>query len=160
MRSPVLALLTVIILAGPSSLAQAPPPTVTAAQATVSIKGRAINGTFTYGKVGGLSMWGPGGGFIDIDSDRGDAFQYSPLARPGKYKTTVPQPLTVQLGVGPTVKVITSAAGECTITLTRADDTGVAGSFECSQVTVLGPAKKVLGAIDSMSGSFNANRLP
>jgi hypothetical protein len=34
----------------------------------------------------------------------------------------------------------------------------VAGSFECGRVTVLGPEKKNLGAIDEMSGSFSASR--
>jgi hypothetical protein len=153
-------LLLLFACAAAPALAQAPPPTIATAQASVNVKGRPLNGSFVYNKVGDLSVWGSGGGFIDIDSDRGDAFQYSPLAQPGKYKTTVSQPLTVQVGVGPAVKVITSAAGECTITLTRADDTGVAGSFDCGRVTVLGPEKKVLGAIDSMSGSFSANRLP
>lgn len=138
--------------------AQAPPPTITTAQATASVKGRALNGSFSYEKVGDLTVWGPGGGFIDIQSERGDAFQYSPIAKPGKYKTTVAQPLVVQVGVGPTVKVAASAAGECTVTLTRADDTGVSGSFECGRITVLGPEKKVLGAIDSMSGAFSATR--
>ena len=137
---------------------QAPPPTITAAQATASVTGHALNGSFSYDKVGDLTVWGPGGGFIDIQSGRGDAFQYSPTARPGKYKTTVAQPLLVQVGVGPAVKVAASAAGECTVTLTRADDTGVSGSFGCGRITVLGPEKKVLGAIDSMTGSFSATR--
>ena len=141
-----------------SALAQSPPPTITAAHASVALKGRPVNGAFTYDKVGDLTVWGAGGGFIDITSARGDALQYSPTAKPGKYKTTVSQPLVVQVGVGPTVKVAASAAGECTITLTRADETGVAGSFDCGRVTVLGPEKKVLGAIDSMTGSFTATR--
>jgi hypothetical protein len=152
-----------IILALASSVticlrAQSPPPTVTTGQASVAIKGHALNGSFTYNTVGGLTMWGAGGGFIDLQSEREDAFQYSPIARPGKYKTTVARPLVVQVGAGPTMKVVASAGGECTITLTRADDTGVAGSFECGRVTVLGPEKKILGAIDSMTGSFGANR--
>ena len=138
--------------------AQAPPPTITSAHANVSVKGRALEGSFAYGTVGALTMWGPGGGFIDIESERGDGFQYSPFAKPGKYKTTVSQPLVVQVGSGPTVKVVASAAGECTVTLTRADDTGVAGSFECGRVAVMGPEKKILGAIDQMSGSFSASR--
>jgi hypothetical protein len=100
--------------------------------------------------------WGPGGGFIDIQSERGDGFHYSPFAKAGKYKTTVAQPLVVQVGVGPAVKIVTSAAGECTVTITRADDTGVAGSFECGAIAVLGPEKKNLGAIESMTGSFSA----
>lgn len=152
-----LALLSVGCLVG-AARAQAPPPTISTAQASVTVKGRVLNGSFTYGQVGDLTLWGPGGGFIDIRSDRGDAFQYSSLAKPGTYKTTVSHPLVVQVGVGPAVKVATSAAGECGVTLKRADDTGVAGSFECGRITVLGPEKKVLGALDSMSGSFSATR--
>ena len=151
-------MLIAITWAGALTLQGPPPPTVTSAHASVAFKGRPLNGSFAYDKVGDLTVWGPGGGFIDIQSDRGDAFQYSPLAKAGKYKTTVAQPLVVQVGVGPSVKVAASAAGECTITLTRADDTGVAGSFECGRVPVTGPEKKVLGAVDSMSGSFTATR--
>ena len=149
--------LALICAAGPA-LAQAPPPTITTAHASVAVKGRPLNGSFTYDKVGDLTVWGPGGGLIDIQSDRGDAFQYSPLAKPGTYKTTVSQPLVVQVGVGPAVKIAASAAGECTITLTRADDTGMAGSFECGRIAVVGPEQTALGAIDSMSGSFAAAR--
>jgi hypothetical protein len=152
-----LTLVAAACIAG-SALAQSPPPTITAAHASVTIKGRPLTGAFTYDRVGDLTVWAAGGGFIDITSDRGDALQYSPTAKPGKYKTTVSQPLVVQVGVGPTVKIVTSAAGECTITLTRADDTGVAGTFDCARVTVLGPEKKVLGAIESMTGSFTASR--
>ncbi len=137
---------------------QVPPPTITSAHASVSVKGHSVAGSFTYDKVGDLTVWGAGGGFIDLTSERGDAFQYSALGKPGKYKTTVSQPLVVQIGTGPRVKVIASAASECTVTLTRADVTGVAGSFECGRVTVMGPEKKILGAVDQMSGSFNASR--
>ena len=150
-------LLAIVYGASPAGM-QAPPPTITSAHASVAIKGHPLAGSFTYDKVGDLTVWGAGGGFLDMTSERGDSFQYSPLARPGKYKTTVSQPLVVQIGVGPQVKVVASAAGECTVTLTRADDTGVAGSFECGHVTVMGPEKKMLGAIDQMSGSFSASR--
>ena len=154
------ALFTVLAIVYGANLAgtQAPPPTITSAHASVAIKGHAVAGSFSYDKVGDLTVWGAGGGFLDMNSQRGDAFQYSPLARPGKYKTTVSQPLVVQIGGGPQVKVIASAAGECTVTLTRADDTGVTGSFECGRVTVMGPEKKILGVIDEMSGSFSASR--
>ena len=140
------------------SNAQAPPPTITTAHASVTVKGRPLSGSFSYDKAGDLTVWGPGGGLIDIQSDRGDAFQYSPLAKPGTYKTTVSQPLVVQVGVGPAVKIAASAAGECTVRLTRADDTGVAGSFECGRIAVVGPEQKVLGTLDSMNGSFTAAR--
>jgi hypothetical protein len=147
-----------LLAAAGSARAQVPPPTISSTHASVTIKGRPVNGSFTYDKLGDLTMWGPGGGLIDIQSERGDTFQYSPFARPGKYKTTVAQPLVVQVGVGPTLKVIASAAGECTITVTRADDTGVSGSFDCGRVAVLGPEKRILGAIDSMTGTFTATR--
>ena len=160
MRSLCRVLSTVLTLGcvAAAARAQVPPPTISSAQASVTVKGHALNGSFVYEKAGDFTLWGPGGGFLDIQSDRGDAFQYSPLARPGKYKTTVSRPLVVQVGAGPGLKVAASAAGECTVTLTRADDTGVAGSFACGRIAVLGPEKKVLGAIDSMSGSFTATR--
>ena len=157
-RSGALFMLLAILYGASLAGTQAPPPTITSAHASVAIKGHPVAGSFTYEKVGDLTVWGAGGGFIDMESARGDALQYSPLARPGKYKTTVSQPLVVQIGVGPQMKVIASAAGECTVTLTRADDTGVAGSFECGRVTVMGPEKKLLGVIDQMSGSFSASR--
>ena len=152
-----LKVLALTCAAGPA-LAQAPLPTITTAHASVVVKGQPLDGSFTYDKVGDLTVWGPGGGLIDLQSDRGDAFQYSPLAKPGKYKTTVSQPLVVQVGVGPAVKIAASAAGECTITLTRADDTGVTGSFECGRIAVVGPEQKALGSIESMRGSFAAAR--
>jgi hypothetical protein len=138
--------------------AQSPAPTITSGHASVSIQGHVLSGSFTYDKVGDLTVWGAGGGFIDLQSDRQDAFQYSPAGNTGKYKTTVARPITVQVGAGPTLKVVTSAAGECTVTLARADESGVDGSFACGRVAVLGPEKKILGAIDSMTGSFSAAR--
>jgi hypothetical protein len=132
--------------------------TITTAHASVTVKGHVLNGAFTYDRVGSLTLWGPGGGLIDIANDKGDAFQFSPISKPGKYKTTASMPLVVQAGVGPEVKVAASNAGECTVTVTRADETGVDGSFECGQVGVLGPEKKILGPIDSMTGSFSASR--
>jgi hypothetical protein len=160
MQSRGRALLTGMAAAGAiaAAHAQSPAPTITNAQASVTATGHALNGTFAYTRVGDLTVWGPGGGFIDIQSERGDAFQYSPFAKPGKYKTTVSQPLLVQVGVGPSVKVAASAGGECTLTIARADDTGVAGSFECGRIAVLGPEKKVLGSLDSMRGFFTASR--
>jgi hypothetical protein len=132
--------------------------TITTAHASVTVKGHVVNGAFTYDRVGSLTLWGPGGGLIDIAGGNGDAFQFSPMSKPGKYKTTPSMPLVVQVGVGPEGKVVASNAGECTVTVTRADDTGVAGSFECGPVGVLGPEKKILGPIDSMTGSFSASR--
>jgi hypothetical protein len=156
MKTPSSLVVAFVLSCASPAIAQAPPPTITNAQATAAITGRVLNGSFAYNRVGDLTLWGPGGGFIDIQSERGDGFHYSPFAKAGKYKTTVAQPLVVQVGVGPAVKIVTSAAGECTVTITRADDTGVAGSFECGAIAVLGPEKKNLGAIESMTGSFSA----
>jgi hypothetical protein len=150
--------LLILVLTGAVTLAQSPPEPVPTAHASVTVSGHILNGAFTFDRVGDLTMWGPGGGLIDIDSEKGGTFQYSPLAKPGKFKTTPATPLVVQIGTGPAVKIVTSAAGECTVTVTRADDTGVAGSFECGAVTVTGPEKKIFGPIDSMTGSFTASR--
>ena len=160
MRSRGRALLTGLaaVCAMAAAHAQSGGATITNAQATVTAAGRVLNGTFAFTRAGDLTLWGPGGGFIDIQSDRGDAFQYSPFGKPGKYKTSVSQPLVVQVGVGPAVKIAASAGGECTVTITRADETGVAGSFACGRIAVLGPEKKVLGSVDSMSGTFTASR--
>lgn len=154
------ALLTAVLAVAPAAfvVGQQSSETITTAHASVAVNGHALNGTFTWDKVGALTMWATGGGFIDIDSERGDAFQFSPLGKPGQYKTTVSMPLVVQVGVGPAVKVAASAAGECTVTVSRADETGIAASFECGKIAVLGPEKKVLGTVDSMSGSFTASR--
>jgi hypothetical protein len=132
--------------------------TISTAHASVTVKGHVVNGAFTYDRVGGLTLWGPAGGLIDIAGANGDAFQFSPISKPGKYKTTPAMPLVVQVGVGPEGKVVGSNAGECTVTVTRADETGVAGSFECGQVGVMGPEKKMLGPVDSMTGSLSASR--
>src|SRR4051812_47807801 len=140
------------------TIAQQPAATITSGHASVAIKGHVANGAVAYDRVGDLTLWGPGGGLIDLGNDKGDAFQYSAMSTPGKFKTTAAMPIVVQVGVGPEVKVIASSAGECTVTLTRADDTGVAGSFECGKVGVLGPEKKILGPIDSMTGTFTATR--
>ena len=140
------------------AIAQPPAATITSAHASVTVKGHVVNGAFTYDRVGDLTMWGPGGGLIDLANEKGDAFQYSATPRPGTFKTTASESIVVQVGVGPEGKVIASSAGECTVTLTRADDSGVAGTFECGQVGVLGPEKKILGPIDSMTGSFTATR--
>ena len=157
-RARALLTFAIALMPGAFAGAQRPPVGITTAHATVTVKGRILNGAFTYDRVGALTMWGPGGGLIDIDSTRGDALQYSALPKAGSYKTTASMPLVVQVGVGPTVKVVTSAAGECTVTVTRADETGVAASFECGRIEVLGPEKKMLGPIDSMTGSFTASR--
>ncbi|MEN3339786.1 MAG: hypothetical protein V7647_3462 [Acidobacteriota bacterium] len=156
LRAVVTAGLAVVAIG--SVAARQPSDTITAARATVTIKGHLLDGAFTYDRVGDLTLWGPGGGVIDIASDRGDAFQYSPMAKPGAYKTTPSMPLIVQVGVGPAVKIVASSGGECTVTLTRADDSGVAGAFECGRVGVMGPEKKMLGPVDSMTGSFSATR--
>jgi len=140
------------------TIAQQPAGTITSAHASVAIKGHVVDGALAYDRVGDLTLWGPGGGLIDLGNDKGDVFQYSAMPSPGKFKTTAAFPIVVQVGVGSDVKVIASSAGECTVTLTRADDTGVAGSFECGKVGVLGPEKKILGPIDSMAGSFSATR--
>jgi hypothetical protein len=146
------------LLACAPTIAQQPVGTITSAHASVTIKGHFVDGALTYDRVGDLTLWGPGGGLIDLGNEKGDAFQYSAMPTPGKFKTTPAMPIVVQVGVGPEVKVIASSAGECTVTLTRADDTGVTGSFECGKVVVLGPEKKILGPIDSMTGSFTATR--
>ena len=151
-------LILVPLLTGAVIPAQHPPERVTTAHASVTVLGHILNGAFTFDRVGDLTMWGPGGGLIDIDGDKGGTFQYSPLSMLGKFKTTPATPLVVQIGAGPAVKIVTSAAGECTVTVTRADDTGVAASFECGAVTVMGSGKKIFGPIDSMTGSFTASR--
>src|SRR3954447_25753369 len=131
--------------------------TITSAHASVTVKGHVLNGAFTFDRLGDLTLWGPGGGVIDVGSDQGGTFQYSALSHTGKFKTTAATPLVVPVGVGPEVKVVTSNAGECTVTMTRADETGVSGSFECGRVTVMGPENKILGAIDGMTGTFTAS---
>lgn len=133
------------------------PGTVNSARASVTVTGHPLNGAFTFTRVGDLTMWGPGGGLIDIADEHGGTFQYSPLSHAGTFKTTTATPLVVHAGLGPEVKVVTSNAGECTVTVTRADETGVSGSFECGRVTVMGPEKKILGAIDGMTGTFTAS---
>ena len=140
------------------TLAQQPVPTISSAHASVTVKGHVVDGALTYDRVGDLTLWGPGGGLIDLANEKGDAFQVSAMPKLGSFKSTPALPIVVQVGVGPTVRTIASSAGECTVTLTRADDTGVAGSFECGKVVVLGPEKKILGPIDSMTGSFTATR--
>ena len=139
------------------AIAQPPAATITSAHASVTVKGHVVDGVFTYDRVGDLTMWGPGGELIDLANEKGDAFRYSATPRPGTFKTTASTSIRAG-GRWPRGKVIALSAGECTVTLTRADDSGVAGTFECGQVGVLGPEKKILGPIDSMTGSFTATR--
>ena len=130
----------------------------TTARGSATVKGTGLAGTFTLDRAGALSVWGRGGGLVDLENAAGDMLQFSPQGTPGKFKTHPAMPLVLQVGVGPAVKIVRSAAGECTVTITRVDESGVAGSFECGKLPVTGLHNRQVGAIDGMTGSFSASR--
>src|SRR4051812_27729677 len=70
------------------SVAQQPGGTITNAHASVTVKGHVVDGALTYDRVGDLTLWGPGGGMIDLGNEKGDAFQYSAMPKAGTSKTT------------------------------------------------------------------------
>jgi hypothetical protein len=149
-----------IWLAAAVVLAQAQPSlTLKAASANVSITGGGIAGSYAFDRVGSLAAWGPrSGGLLEIQNEAGETFQFTAPPKPGKYKTSVGAPLVVQLGKGPQVKVVKSAAGECTVTVAQAADAGINGTFDCRSIPIAGPENKQVGAIEAMKGSFSASR--
>ena len=96
------------------TIAQQPAGTITSAHASVTVKGHVVDGALAYDRLGDLTLWGPGGGLIDLGNEKGDAFQVSAMAKPGSFKTTPALPILVQVGVGTEVRTIASSAGECT----------------------------------------------